>query len=392
VGNDCLKVKLYRPASALTHTKTVFERCDNCFYISNLNTSNYQRTGSDRLASGIKRAASIASRALSFGKPQHAQWLVTRKCNYRCVGCNVWKEQDERELSADEIKKGLDILKKIGVVELVISGGDPLLRPDIEEIINYATDRFITTVYDNGSMAAKKIEALRKVDFVPISIDSLDEAKSDAIKAVPGAFKNSINTVETLHEEGIKVAVTPTISQKNLYEIVDITKHFTGKGIPVWYCLYSYDTSKDNNQLFRIGNANDEFVIADKQGMVDVCNQLIEMQKKNKKILMTTKLLESMRDLYAEEKRDWKCQALKNFLVIDHLGRISGCHHHNHSGTVFDLLKNWKSPQFKELRKTYHECTQCNYLCYVAYSLYSGPGGYASLAKDQWRNAKLLFQ
>ena len=345
------------------------------------------------MAPGIKKAASIASRAFSRGNPQHAQWLVTRKCNYRCVGCNVWKEQDQNELSATEIKKGLDILKKAGVIELVISGGDPLLRPDIDEIIDYATDRFITTVYDNGSMAANKIDALRKVDFVPISIDSLDEEKSDAIKAVPGSLKKSLETVDTLHNEGIKVAVTPTISQKNLYEIVDITNHFTAKGIPVWYCLYSYDTSIDSNQLFRIGKANEEFVIKDKQGMVNLCNQLIEMQKKNKKILMTTKLLEAMRNLYKEEeKRIWKCQALKNFIVIDHLGRISGCHHHNFLGTVFDLPTKWKSQEFEDQRKMYHDCTQCNYLCYVAYSLYNGPLGYASLAKDQWRNAKLLLK
>ena len=76
----------------------------------------------------MKKAASIATRALAPGKPHHAQWLITRKCNYRCAGCNVWKEQDQENLTTDEIKKGLDILKKIGVVDLVISGGDPLLE------------------------------------------------------------------------------------------------------------------------------------------------------------------------------------------------------------------------------------------------------------------------
>ena len=149
----------------------------------------------------------------------------------------------------------MDILKKLGIVELVISGGDPLLREDIGEIIDYATKLFITTVYDNGSMAAKKIDCLKNVDFVAISIDSLDEAKNDAIKAVPGAWKKAMETVETLHKEGINVSVTPTISQKNIYEIVDITNYFTKKEIPVWYCLYSYDTAADQKQLFRIGRA-----------------------------------------------------------------------------------------------------------------------------------------
>jgi MoaA/NifB/PqqE/SkfB family radical SAM enzyme len=347
---------------------------------------------SDTLAAGLKKAASIATRSLSPGKPHHAQWLVTRKCNYRCVGCNVWKEQDENELSAQEIKKGLDILKDLGIMELTISGGDPLLRPDIDEIISYAADRFILTVYDNGSMAAKKVDALRKVDFAAISIDSLDEAKNDAIKAVPGAWKKAMEAVETLRSEGIRVAVTPTISQKNLYEIVDLTNHFTSKGIPMWYCLYSYDTSVDSNQLFRIGKANDEFVITDKKAMVNLCNQLIEIRKKNKHMLITSKLLEALRSLYDEEKRIWKCQALKSFLVVDHLGRVSGCHNHNYLGSIFDLPKKWKSEEVENLRNTYHECTQCNYLCYVAYSLYGGPGSYLSLAREQWRNASLLFK
>jgi MoaA/NifB/PqqE/SkfB family radical SAM enzyme len=87
------------------------------------------------LTSGWKKTAAIAARSLTFGKPHHAQWLITRKCNYRCSGCNVWKEQDERELPIEDVKKGLDILKKMGIVDLVLSGGNPLLRSDIGEII-----------------------------------------------------------------------------------------------------------------------------------------------------------------------------------------------------------------------------------------------------------------
>jgi MoaA/NifB/PqqE/SkfB family radical SAM enzyme len=345
------------------------------------------------LTSGFKKGASVAARSLVSGKPHHAQWMVTRNCNYKCRSCNVWKEPDPRELSATEIKKGFDILKKLGIVELVISGGDPLLRDDIGEIIDYATKLFVTTVYDNGSMAAKKIDLLRKVDFVAISIDSLDEAKNDYIKATSGAWKIAVETVEALHKEGVKVAVTPTISQKNIYEIVDLTNYFTTKGIPVWYCLYSYDTSADTKQLFKIGKANDEFVITDRQAMVNLCNSLLEMKKKNKKILMTTKLLETLRSLFEEDsKRKWKCQALNQFLVVDHLGRIAGCHSHNFAGSIYDLPGKWNSAEFKALREKYHECTQCSYLCYVFYSLHGSPTGHISLAKDQWKNAELLFK
>ncbi len=344
------------------------------------------------LTSGIRKAARVATRSLVPGKPYHAQWMITRKCNYRCRGCNIWQEQDKEELTTEQIKRGLDILRKLGVVEIVISGGDPLLRDDAEEIIKYTSRYFITTVYDNGSMAAKKIEALRTVDFAAISIDSLDSAKNDYIKGVNGAWTAAIKTVETLQNEGINVTVTPTISQMNLHEIVDITNHFTGKGIPVWYCLYSYDTSVDSKQLFRIGKAKDEFLIKDKKGMVDLCNSLIEMKKKNNKILMTTKLLKTLRDYYLLDQRTWNCRALQNFLVIDHNGRIAGCHVHNFAASIFDLSETWNSHEFDTLRGIYHKCTQCTYLCYIFYSLHGSPYGNLVLAKDQWRNSNLLFK
>lgn len=346
----------------------------------------------ESLTSNFKKAATVAARSLVPGKPHHVQWLITRRCNYRCRGCNIWQEQEQKELSAEEIKHGLDILKDLGIVEIVFSGGDPLLREDAKEIIDYASERFVTTVYDNGSMAAKKIEALRNVDFAAISIDSLDEAKNDYIKGVPGSWKNAMNSVETLLKEGIKVAVTPTISQMNLYEILDITEYFTKQGIPVWYCLYSFDLSSDANQLFRIGKANDEFMIKDKQAMINLMDSLIELKRKNRRILMTTKLLKALRSLYAEDKRAWKCRALRNFFVIDHSGRIAGCHVHNIAGSIFDLPKKWKSQEFNDLRKMYRNCQQCTYLCYIFYSIHGTPYGNLLLAKDQWRNSGLLLK
>jgi MoaA/NifB/PqqE/SkfB family radical SAM enzyme len=343
------------------------------------------------LTPNFRKAASVATRSLVPNRPHHAQWMITRKCNYRCVGCNVWREQDRRELSTSDVKKGLDILRKLGIIEVVLSGGNPLLREDAEEIVDYTSRHFVTTVYDNGSMATRKIEALRNVDFVAISIDSLDEAKNDHIKGVKGAWRKAMEAVETLHSEGINVSVTPTISQLNLNEIVGITNYFSQKGIPLWYCLYSHDLSTDVNQLFRIGKMNDKFVIRDKQAMVKLCDSLIEMKKNNRKILMTTELLKALRSLYLEGKRTWNCRALQNFLVVDHLGRIAGCHSHNFAASVFDLPKIWKSERFDSLRRTYRECTQCTYLCYIFYSLHGSPYGNLALAKDQWKNARLLL-
>ncbi|HUV97970.1 MAG TPA: radical SAM protein, partial [Candidatus Paceibacterota bacterium] len=165
------------------------------------------------------KVLSLFKRSLAFNKPHHVQWMLTYRCNYRCRSCDVWRDQKPmKELSTEEVKMGLDILRKLGVMEIVLSGGNPLLREDIDEIIDHASRYFITTIYDNGSQAAKKVDALRKVDFVAISLDTLDEEKYDYLKGVHGALKSALNAVQTLQEQGITVAVSPTISQLNMHQ------------------------------------------------------------------------------------------------------------------------------------------------------------------------------
>lgn len=340
----------------------------------------------------FEKAARIAMYSLMPNRPYHVQWLVTRKCNYRCKGCNVWQEQDVKELATEEIKKGLDILRDLGVVEIVFSGGDPLLRDDIDEILEYASRFFVTTVYDNGSMAAKKIDALRHVDFVAISLDSLDPTKHDYIKGVKGAWHDAMEAIDTLHENGIRVGVSPTISQLNLHEILDITQFFLKKEIPVWYCLYSYDCSPSQSQLFKIGKKNEDFTITDYKAMVNLCDSLIMMKKKNSNILVTNQILNAVKSLFLTGERTWKCKALKSFFVIDHMGRVAGCHVQDSVASIFNLPKMWNSSKFKSLRKKYQECTRCTYLCYIFYSLHGSVKGNLQIAEEHWRNANLLLK
>jgi MoaA/NifB/PqqE/SkfB family radical SAM enzyme len=278
----------------------------------------------------------------------------------------------------------------MGVIEIVLSGGNPLLRSDIEEIIEYCSRFFVTTIYDNGSMAIKKIDALRNADFVAISLDTLDEKKFDYIRGVPGAWKTAMQTIETLREEGIPVGVSPTISQLNLSEIIDFTKHFITRGIPVWYCLYSYDYPNEN-PLFTIGKKRDEFEIVDKEAMVRVCNTLMQMKKKHEGIYITKKTLLALKHLFQNNQRTWKCKALQGFFMIDHLGRVAGCHRNKPVASIFELPEVWDSQRLQALRQEYSECTQCAYLCYIFYSIHSDVKSNIDVLRDQWKNIKLLL-
>jgi MoaA/NifB/PqqE/SkfB family radical SAM enzyme len=340
------------------------------------------------------KALSVVKRSVTPNRPYHAQWLLTRRCNYRCRGCNVWREKKPsqgEEVSTDYVKKGLDVLHKLGTIEIVLSGGNPLLRDDIDEIINYASRFFITTIYDNGSMAVKKIDALNKADFVAISVDSLDEKKFDYIRGVNGAWKTAMNAIETLKQEGIHVGVSPTISQLNLSEILDFTRYFTDRDIPVWYCLYGYDYPSEN-QLFGIGKKADEFEIKDKETMVKMCEGLAELKKQRSGIYITNKTLTALQTLFSSGQRTWKCKALKSFFMIDSLGRVAGCHRNEPVASILELPTVWDNPRLEDLRRKYSECSQCTYLCYVFYSLHGNVRSNIGVVWDQWRNVKTLLR
>lgn len=339
----------------------------------------------------LRRAFGLLKRSFTPNKPYHVQWMLTQRCNYRCRSCSVWKGQKNLgEIATDDVKSGLNVLRKLGVIEIVFSGGNPLLRDDIGEIIAYASQFFITTVYDNGSLAVNKIDALRNADFVAISLDTLDQKKFDYIRAVPGAWKAAIEAVETLHAEGIDVGVSPTISQLNLYEILDFTKYFIERDVPVWYCLYGYDYPSAS-QLFTIGKKADEFEVKDRKAMVEACAGLIKLKKKHNGIYITKKTLRALENLFLNGQRAWKCKALESFFMIDSMGRVAGCHRNPPLANVWELLNVWNSPYFEAMRKKYSECSKCSYLCYIFYSLHADVWSNLGIVFDQWRNVGALL-
>jgi MoaA/NifB/PqqE/SkfB family radical SAM enzyme len=331
----------------------------------------------------------LMRRFLTPNSPLHAQWFLTNRCNYRCRSCGVWREKNRQdEVSTEEVKAGLDALAKLGVTEIVLSGGNPLLREDIDEIVRYAGQRFITTIYDNGSMAVERVDVLRNADFVAISLDTLDEEKNDYMRGVKGAYKKAMDAIEKIHAEGISVGVAPTISQLNLYEMVDFTRYFTSRGIPVWYAVYSHDDA--DRQLFGIGRKNDELEIVDKEAMVKLCDSLAKMKKEQSGIFITDKTLMALKQLFLTGERIWKCRALQNFLMVNPQGKVSGCHLYEPVATVTELPALWNSRRFNTLRAKYNACEKCTYVCYLFYSIHSGVHGSLEILQDQFKNARLL--
>lgn len=140
---------------------------------------------------------------------------LTNKCNMRCAHCYMKAGKEYKdELSCEEIKKLLDCFRNKGGTNVSITGGEPVMRKDFLEIIEYADKVGLTiSIFSNGVLwdeqLIKKIAGLN-VEGVQISVDGYDES-SNAIIRGTGFFEKALNTIDLLIKNGVyvKVAVTP---------------------------------------------------------------------------------------------------------------------------------------------------------------------------------------
>jgi MoaA/NifB/PqqE/SkfB family radical SAM enzyme len=120
--------------------------------------------------------------------PSICNYYVTLRCNQRCTFCNIPHTNDgspSREPRMDQVEANLRDLKRLGVVILDVTGGEPLLYRNIVEMVTLAKKlRFITSITTNGMLYPKYAEQLAgKVDALLFSIDSTDRDEHDRIRA-----------------------------------------------------------------------------------------------------------------------------------------------------------------------------------------------------------------
>lgn len=162
--------------------------------------------------------AELNSKAQSMGIPLSAHLDITWRCNERCVHCYLDHDGDG-EMSTDEIKSVLCQLAESGTFFLSISGGEPFLRRDCLEILEYArTLGFNVKLKTNAVMiGAKEAERLRQlgIEQVQISIYSHRPEIHDAITKLPGSLRRSLDAIKRLKASGLKVSMSYVLMKPN---------------------------------------------------------------------------------------------------------------------------------------------------------------------------------
>ena len=158
-------------------------------------------------------------------------WNLTKRCNLNCDHCYLDAEfrggLRTDELNTEECFRVIDQIAEVNPnAFLILTGGEPLLRPDIYEIIRYAADKkFMVVLGTNGTLInkvnAEKIKAAG-AHGVGISIDSMEAVKHDKFRGVTQAWENSMHAFDVLNEVGVDFLIQMSVSEMNYQEIPDV--------------------------------------------------------------------------------------------------------------------------------------------------------------------------
>ncbi|MGI9481566.1 MAG: heme d1 biosynthesis radical SAM protein NirJ [Hyphomicrobiales bacterium] len=178
-------------------------------------------------------------------------WNLIRRCNLMCKHCYAISGDVDfpGELSTKEVFAVMDDLKGFKVPVLILSGGEPLLRPDIFDISRRAKDMgFYVGLSSNGTLIDREnIKQIADIgyDYVGISLDGM-RATHDEFRRMDGGFDAALNGIRLCRENGIKVGMRFTATMDNADELPQLLKLAEDEGVEKFYLSHLVYAGRGN--------------------------------------------------------------------------------------------------------------------------------------------------
>ncbi len=178
-------------------------------------------------------------------------WEITRACPYRCAHCRA----DARplpqpgQLDAAEALDLVDRLEPFAGSILVLTGGDPLLRDDLEQIVSRARSRGLRVALTPAAtprVTRQRLAVLKDagVGQVALSVDGASAASHDGLRALPGSFARTLRILATARELGFPLQINSTITRRNVGEIDAMARLVADSGAAVWSVFFLVPTGR----------------------------------------------------------------------------------------------------------------------------------------------------
>ena len=182
--------------------------------------------------------------------PHIVAWESTVACNLACVHCRASAQTSPGadELGTDEVLGLIDQLAEFGQPIFVISGGEPLMRPDIYDIAAHGTRRGLrVAVSPNGTLlTAEAVGNLidAGVKRISVSIDGSTASRHDAIRGVPGAFDTAMEGLARCREAGLGFQLNTTVMRQTRDDLADVRDLAVRIGAEAWHVIMLVPTGR----------------------------------------------------------------------------------------------------------------------------------------------------
>ena len=171
------------------------------------------------------------------------QFQYNYACNFRCQHCSVRKFQgknDARQFTMPDVKNLFQQADEMGLARVTITGGEPLVFPDLDELVEAINpQKFYINCDTNGSLLnEKKAKHLKSigVDRIQLSLDSFNEKEHDAFRRAPGAYKKAMKAVDISLDADLAIFIQTVVTKQRLHsnEFIKFIEYFNEKGIGVF--------------------------------------------------------------------------------------------------------------------------------------------------------------
>jgi len=303
---------------------------------------------------------------------------VTERCNSRCAYCWIWRFGDKAaQVSATAYERLLKEAKALGAWQVVLSGGEPLLRPDLEQIVNTAaTQGFLVVVVTNGlNLTEQRVERLidAGAGVITLSLDTLETTTYEQLRGVPIAQAlRALHVLEHLVAKNtVEATISCVLSALNYCQIQEVVARATDHGMSVQVqACHTYGLPALNHL-----GATPEII----EDLRDSVQALIEMKRAGYRISSSAEYLEYIPTylLTRSIPPGYRCNYGDVAITVDHQLDLLPCWFLPPIGNLrqASLESLWFSKAFTILREAMKrgECPGCWLICSADWEI-SCPG------------------
>jgi putative heme d1 biosynthesis radical SAM protein NirJ2 len=293
-------------------------------------------------------------------------WMTTNQCNLNCKHCyqDAGNKKSD-ELTTGEAKKLIGEIARAGFKIMIFSGGEPLLRPDIFQLVSYAAEAGLRPVFGtNGTLITGKTAKRLKdcgAAVMGISIDSLYEQKHNDFRGCKDAFRLTLEGIRNCREAGLPFQIHTTVMDWNRGEVCDITDFAVKSGAVAHYVFF----------LIPVGRG--KLIAETSLEMMEYERLLQKIMEKQKEVPIDIKptcapqFTRTARQIGTETRFSRGCLAGLSYCIVSPVGIVRPCAYMTEeAGDIRQIPFHeiWKdSLVFENLRKQLYKgaCGICDY-------------------------------